>query len=46
MKIISKEIYYTIQNDIELINKAQETVSGSKGLYDKLSVKYEISFQN
>lgn len=44
MKIISKEIYYTIQNDIELINKAQETASGSKGLYDKLSVKYEIIF--
>ena len=44
MKIISKEIYYTIQNDIEIINKALKSVSGSKTLYDELSVKYEIIF--
>lgn len=43
-KIIGKEIYYTIQNDIEIINKALKSVSGSKTLYDELSVKYEIIF--
>ncbi|MDW8743705.1 hypothetical protein Q7W37_11910 [Streptococcus suis] len=44
MERISREIYETIQNDIESINKALENIIGSKMMYDELSVKYEIIF--